>query len=289
MNNNEMTVSVVILVVFAAVGAVLSVLFSRLVDFSPPAGAAAAHVEPLPTTLPALPAAVYRPPRVDEAPADIRAAVELGYNIMVDTPKYAGDYVGDRLTCANCHFRGGITDGGRNGGLSLVGVAAKYPIYRPRAKGDVDLIERTNSCFERSMNGKPAPADSPEMRALLAYYQWISKGLPVYEEVPWLGLKPLASRHEPDATRGQTIYARQCASCHGPDGAGTLIGPPLWGEHAYNDGAGMSKLRDIAAFVHLNMPRGNPRLTPEESLDVGAYVVAQPRPHFTPPPPDGGN
>jgi thiosulfate dehydrogenase len=261
-------------------GSVLCVVFGRLVNPSPSTRQPQAPIDPATFRSGDSGVVVYQPPRPEDAPQDIREAVQLGYDIMIDTPKYAGAYVGDRLTCSNCHFRGGITDGGKNGGLSLVGVAAKYPIYRQRAHGDVDLVQRTNSCFQRSMNGKAAPADSPEMRALLVYYQWISKGVPVYQTVPWLGLKPLAVEHVADPGRGQAIYSKKCASCHGPGGAGSLIGPPLWGDHAFNDGAGMSTLRDMAAFVHLNMPRGNPSLTPEESLDVGAYVVAQPRPHF---------
>jgi len=113
----------------------------------------------------------------------------LGYNIMTDTRKYADGYVGNRLDCDDCHFKGGITEGGKNGGLSLVGVAATYPKFRKRQNYAVDLVARTNDCFERSMNGKPLPPDSKEMTAIVTYYQWISKGLPIYADIPWLGIK----------------------------------------------------------------------------------------------------
>ncbi|ENT3660806.1 c-type cytochrome [Campylobacter jejuni] len=36
-----------------------------------------------------------------------------------------------------------------------------------------------NGCFERSMNGKRMPSDTPEMKAMLTYMQWLSQGVPV--------------------------------------------------------------------------------------------------------------
>ncbi|HZK60589.1 MAG TPA: cytochrome C, partial [Anaerovoracaceae bacterium] len=68
--------------------------------------------------------------------------------------------------------------------------------------------------------------------------------------------------------------------CHGNDGHGTLRAPPLWGDASFNDGAGMHKLENLAAFAFYNMPRANPDLTAEQALDVGAFVSSQPRPHF---------
>jgi thiosulfate dehydrogenase len=59
--------------------------------------------------------------------------------------------------------------------------------------------------------------------------------------------------------------------------------PPLWGAGSFNDGAGMARLIAAANFLHFNMPHGtdytNPQLTPEQALDIAAYVVSQPRPH----------
>ena len=58
--------------------------------------------------------------------------------------------------------------------------------------------------------------------------------------------------------------------------------PPLWGPASFNDGAGMARLTNMANFAHFNMPHGvdylDARLTPEQSWDVAAYVVSQPRP-----------
>ncbi len=222
----------------------------------------------------------FRPPRPEDAPADLRDAVLLGYRIMMDTPAYAPTYTGNRLTCANCHFQGGLV----KEGIPLVGVSAVYPKYRERTHYATDLVARINECFERSMNGRAAPADSREMQALQAYYAWISRGLPIYSKVPWLGVKPIHSDHEPNPAAGETVYRARCSSCHGPDGQGTGQAPPMWGPYSFNDGAGMAKPDTFAAFVFANMPKGSPNLTMEQAIDVAAYVKTRPRPHFSPKP-----
>ena len=276
MKFNRIVFALVTIVAFAAIGAVLSLIFSRFVDFSNAKGIETSAKKTKQTA----DTVAYNPPRLQDAPADIKDAVMLGYNIMMDTRKYAAGYVGNKLNCTNCHFNGGITEGAKNGGLSLSGVATKYPEYRKQAKGISDLLSRTNSCFEKSMNGKPLPLDSEEMIALVTYYQWISKGLPIYADIPWLGLKHIKSAHTPDPADGKQIFAQQCAMCHGNTGAGTQAAPPLWGNDSFNDGAGMHKMENLAAFAYNNMPKTNPDLTAEQALDVAAFVSAQPRPHF---------
>ncbi len=86
----------------------------------------------------------YNPPKPQDAPADIRDAVLLGQNILSDTQKIVPTYVGNNVKCTNCHFNQGMTQGGKNGGISLVGVAAVYPKYRERQKSAVNLITRVN-------------------------------------------------------------------------------------------------------------------------------------------------
>lgn len=86
----------------------------------------------------------YNPPKPEDAPQDIRDAVLLGQSILTDTQKMLPTYVSDQVTCSNCHFEAGLTQGGQNGGISLVGVAATYPKYRDRQKYAVDLVARLN-------------------------------------------------------------------------------------------------------------------------------------------------
>jgi thiosulfate dehydrogenase len=222
----------------------------------------------------------YNPPRLADAPEQIRDVVMLGYNILTETTKYAQPYVGNTLKCTNCHLKSGLTDGGLRGGISLVGVAVTYPKYRERQHAAVDLVRRTNDCFERSMNGKSLPPDSREMTAILTYYQWIARGLPIYADIPWLGLKKLKGDHKGNPVSGKQVFAARCAMCHGMDGQGTLIAPSLWGPHSFNDGAGMAKAATMSSFALLNMPNGNPDLKEEEAVDVAVFVTSQPRPKF---------
>jgi thiosulfate dehydrogenase len=270
--------SLLILISFLVVGAVISVLFSQLIS-----GKEASQIKTVAVVVQdeqRTSGINYRPPRPEDAPPDLREAVLLGYNIINDTQKYAGQYVGNKLSCSNCHFNGGISESGKNGGLSLVGVAAKYPMYRDRQKAPVDLVLRVNDCFERSMNGTIPPNTGKEMQAVMAYLHWISKDIPIYAQIPWLSSPKIKSDHKADTQAGQQVFAQNCAVCHGADGSGTLIAPPVWGSDSYNDGAGMSSPAALASFALNNMPKGNPILTPEQALDVGAFVDSRPRPHF---------
>lgn len=214
------------------------------------------------------------------APEALLTKILYGYHLMLDTTKYAGDYCGNTLDCNNCHFNGGNTLGGKNRGISLVGVTAMYPRYSPRSKKNISLSERIQNCFQRSLNGRAIPENSYEMESLLSYLAWISHEVLDAPKIPWLGLPSIVSKHEPDADNGAKVYERHCKICHGENGEGGDKIPPLWGPNSYNDGAGMNTIKMMAPFVWLNMPKGQPVLTQEEALDVAAYVTTRPRPHF---------
>ena len=51
-----------------------------------------------------------------------------------------------------------------------MGVGDAYPKFRKRQNYSVDLVGRTNDCFERSMNGNPLPVDSKEMMTTVRYF-----------------------------------------------------------------------------------------------------------------------
>ncbi len=266
----------IIVFIVAVVGSVVSLVFSGIVDASEPAIAVTDTTANIGLTS-YKETYVFNPPPLDEAPDDIRDAVILGYNIVMNTQEYAGEYVGNELNCTNCHF-----DAGRSiATLSLVGVAAKYPKFRSRQDFTADLETRSQGCFERSMNGKALPHGSKEMAGLMTYYHWISRGVPIYADIPWLGLRQIESDHEPNKEAGKKVWANVCSPCHGQDGHGTMIAPPVWGPGSFNDGAGMSKIKNMSAFAYLYMPKDNAYLTKEEALDVAAYATIQPRPHFT--------
>jgi thiosulfate dehydrogenase len=130
------------------------------------------------------------------------------------------------------------------------------------------------------MNGTALPADGADMRDMIAWFGWISRDVPVGGTVPGQGLPPVAPL-DPDPASGERLDAAECARCHGAAGEGTIIAPPVWGDSSYNIGAGMARLRTMAAFLRRNMPYDRPgSLTDQQAYDLAAYVNGQPRPDY---------
>jgi len=132
-----------------------------------------------------------------------------------------------------------------------------------------------------------------EMKAFLAYIQFLSTDIPVGKATEGRGSAPLAMLDRPaDPKRGAEVYAQNCASCHQTDGKGQRNGvagdakgyryPPLWGPDSFNNGAGMHRLIASASFIRGNMPFGArhdaPVLSVDDAWDVAAYINSQPRP-----------
>lgn len=82
-------------------------------------------------------------------------------------------------TCSTCHINGGTTLGRLpNGGPipSLVGVAARFPEYRPGAHRVVTLEQQLVHCIRAGLQGRPPAADSSQMTDLITYLTKLSKG-----------------------------------------------------------------------------------------------------------------
>ena len=277
MKKKNILSTLAIILLSAIAGGALSLMFSKFIHFGK-VEMPQPSATPSTSVTPKTPSVSFNPPQPQEAPPDIRDAVMLGFNILMDTQRYAPQYVGNKMKCRNCHFEAGRM----RDGVSLVGVGAAYPRYKERHRDAVNLVRRTNDCFERSLNGRALPYDSKEMNAVFTYLHWISRGLPIYADIPWLGLKPIKTTYKPNPINGKEVYDQKCAACHGDNGEGTQIAPPLWGKDSFNDGASMAQQAYFASFTRKFMPRGNPRLTEEESIDVAAFATGQPRPHFLP-------
>jgi thiosulfate dehydrogenase len=224
------------------------------------------------------------PPAANSIPAGpLGDAIRLGQSIVIDTQTHAKAYVGDGLTCANCHL-----DAGRTAfAAPLAGLTGVFPEYRSR-RGSVESLEqRINDCFVRSMNGLALPEGNNKMIGLLAYIAWLSQGVPTGVEVIGRGFRDLSAPAKPDSVRGKALYAQKCAACHGANGQGVrgagtaFVLPPLWGPRSFNTGAGMARISVAAAFVQAKMPLGNgDTLSDQEAYDIAAYFTAQPRPKF---------
>lgn len=204
---------------------------------------------------------------------------QQGKLVFDHTPKYAKKYVGNQLSCNNCHLKSGTADFSS----PMIDIAGLFPSYSKRAGHIITLQTRIQECFVRSEAGLPPPVDSKPMKALVAYIDWLSRNGVKGKSYKGRGLVKLpALKGNPVA--GKAIYVAQCAACHGTNGAGVPpVFPPLWGKNSYNDGAGMAKPTKMARFVFHTMPQNSPgTLTPQQAFDVSAYVDSQPRPQFNP-------
>ncbi len=247
----------------------------------------------------ASPAPAWSPPDASKLGDDAWGRlIRYGRDLQVNTPALIGPeqkdpalrYAGSNLTCQSCHLEAGA----KKFGLPYVGVYGDFPQYRAR-EGEVGTIEdRINGCMTRSMNGKPLPLDSAEMKAMVAYIKFLSTGVAVGAPTAGRGGGAMKELDRPaDPVRGKTVFADNCVACHGADGQGKRAGvvgdgkgylfPPLWGPDSFNDGAGMNRLISAANFIRSNMPNGvdwqNPVVSVEDAWDVAAYVQSQPRPH----------
>ena len=225
------------------------------------------------------------PPATTALPAGpLGDSVRYGQSLVTNTRTLAAGFVGNGLTCTNCHL-----DAGRVAyAAPLAGLWGVFPEYRARRGSVESLAERINDCFERSMNGKPLPSESREMIALLSYIAWLSEGVPTGVEVQGRGFKEITAPSPPNPTRGESLYVAKCAACHGADGQGLRSAdnayafPPLWGAQSFNDGAGMARVSVAAGFVQAKMPLGNAgSLSDQEAYDIAAYFTSKPRPEFS--------
>ncbi len=190
------------------------------------------------------------------------------------------------MNCQNCHLDAGARPFANNFAV----VASGYPKYRDRS-GRVESVEfRINECLERSLNGKKIDSASREMKAMVAYMNWVGQGIGKGKKPMGAGAGELAFLgRAADTAKGRIVYQLKCQTCHGMHGEGLpnadktgYTYPPLWGGHSYNVSAGLYRIGKFAAYVKSSMPLGStaakPQLTDEEAWDVAAFVNAQPHP-----------
>lgn len=221
--------------------------------------------------------------------------VQYGYLLLSESSQHIGPaasrpemrFAGNNLACKNCHLKTGT----QAGSASWIGIADRFPQFRGRENKIGTLEERINGCMERSMNGKPLPVESEEMKAMVAYMEWLSEGVPDVKVATYKGFPKIVIPDEAaEPVKGKVVYVKHCQVCHGEDGQGIRLMeeekgyqyPPLWGTDTYNHGAGMHRVLTAAQFIKGNMPfgatRDNPILTDEEAYHVAAYINSFSRP-----------
>lgn len=221
--------------------------------------------------------------------------IQYGYQLITNTPSLIGPkasesslrYAGNNLACNNCHL-----DGGRKiGSGSFVGVSNRFPQFRGRENKMGTLEERINGCLKRSMNGRIIPVDSKEMKAMIAYMDWLSEGVPEAIAKKYKGYVSIVlPTQAADPIQGKVLYKAKCTVCHQDNGQGIpkadgtpgYLYPPLAGNDTFNDGAGMHRVITSAQFIKGNMPFGAtydaPQVSDQEAYDIAAYINSLPRP-----------
>ena len=206
-----------------------------------------------------------------------------------DVPDTAMRFAGNHLACTNCHL-----DAGRKMfSAPFIDVLHRYPKFMNRADTIVSIDGRINGCMRRSMNGRPLPVNSMEMKAIVAYFQSVSNDGKQVKNPKGTGFLPISlPDRAANLKHGKSLFLAKCIRCHGRNGAGRLnspgdsskgyLYPPLWGHDSFNQGAGMHRVITAARFIKGNMPYGtvytHPELTDAQAYDVAAYINDQPRP-----------
>ena len=218
--------------------------------------------------------------------------IRYGKDLIVNTSHYFGangiiSQAANGMNCQNCHLDAGT----KLYGLNFVAVANSYPRYKERS-GLIETIEKkVQDCFERSMNGKIIDSNGREMKAFVAYLNWVGSSVAKGEKPVGTGVEDLPFLSRPaDTSKGKIVFINKCQVCHGKNGEGQLrpdsnesFYPPLWGPHSYNIGASIYRISKFAGFVKNNMPFGathnSPQLTNEEAWDVAAFVNTKYHPY----------
>jgi thiosulfate dehydrogenase len=224
----------------------------------------------------------FTPPPDQKIPDnELGKMIRFGRAVFEDTQHNAKEFVGNALTCANCHI-----DAGRLAHSAPLWAAyVAYPAYRSKNGHVNTFAERIQDCFLYSMNGKEPPSNDKVLVGLESYAYFLATGAPTGADLPGRGYPKLPKPARLDYAQGQQVYARKCALCHGLDGQGqstengTVVFPPLWGRRSYNWGAGMSSIVNAAGFAEGNMPLGQGNtLTDEEAWNAATYLDSHERP-----------
>jgi thiosulfate dehydrogenase len=233
----------------------------------------------------------YAPKDKDLPSGESGELIRYGRELIVHTSVYFGpkgsiSALSNGLNCQNCHLDAGTRAWGNN----YSAVLPTYPKLRQRSGKVESISKRVNDCFERSLNGTAIDTLGKEMNAIVAYISWLGQGIPKGEKPHGSGITKLAFLDRAaDPVKGKTVYTEKCQSCHMANGEGVMNAegteyqyPPLWGEHSYNQGAGLYRLSRLAGYVKSNMPFGSsyafPLISDEDAWDVAAFVNSQERP-----------
>ena len=141
-------------------------------------------------TLLALTPPFWQPPADSRIPAgETGRQIRYGRELVAHTAKYLGPKGSvsrfmNGMNCQNCHLEAGTKILGNN----YSAVFSTYPKLRERSGLVETVTKRITDCFERSLGGKAPDSASREMRAMVAYMQWLGSDVPKGQRPDGVGL-----------------------------------------------------------------------------------------------------
>jgi len=239
---------------------------------------------------------------------DVRA-IQRGCNIVDDTQgQLARDGTRERWnatrfsrsthsSCNQCHQGvGDKQDAAGNRPVGSNGLAASWVMadMYDRFTGLLLPYElRQMQCYINSSNGfKPNAADDL-LRDVTAYSRFLTAALDlrIGNHYPEQGMDEIPAsatlRRGDDYVRGAYVYRQRCATCHGPQGFGTVVQgrvlyPALAGPESFNLDSRMNFARVntvMPGFICRNMPPGEEgSLDNQQCRDIAYYLSTLPRP-----------
>jgi len=187
----------------------------------------------------------------EPAPAPVQATVvdrtaaERGAQLFAD-PR-TSTYPFNVYACSTCH------DSAARGDVIRAGVPLAGAAVRPTYWGgsEIDLVRAVDHCLELFMlEDAPWTGDEDVAQSLYAYLEALPAAGADREAQTYTFVVDIANAPPGDAARGEAVYGRTCATCHGASHTG------------------VSKLVDFAPVL------------PEEALDahpLGKYTPLQRR------------
>src|SRR5882672_549301 len=239
---------------------------------------------------------------------DVRA-IQRGCNIVDDTQgQLAKDGASERWnatrfsrsthsSCNHCHQGvGDKQDAAGNRPVGSNGLAASWVMadMYDRFTGLLLPYElRQMQCYINSSNGFKPNADDDLIRDVTAYSRFLTAALDlkVGNHYPEQGIDEIPAsatlRRGDDYVRGAHVYRQRCATCHGPQGLGTVVQgrvlyPALAGPESFSSDSRMNFERInsvMPGFICRNMPPGQEgSLDNQECRDIAFYLSTLPRP-----------
>jgi sulfur-oxidizing protein SoxA len=120
----------------------------------------------------------------------------------------------DRRSCADCHG---------DAGISMSGIAARYPAYDATRGRSIDLEQRINACRTQHQLVAKLPYESRDLLALTAFVAHRSKGQPV-RVADEAQTRPFIDAGRQIFERRQGQLNLSCASCHDANWGRRLAG-----------------------------------------------------------------